>query len=166
MTGTISERFESKVDRSPGQGPDGDCHLWTACRHRQGYGKIAAGGRGGKVLKAHRVAWELAFGAIPDGLCVLHKCDSPPCCRVDHLFLGTQLENIADRDAKGRGNGPKGSDVSQAKLTEVEIPVIRRLLAQGVSQEEIGSRFGVLAGTISHINTGRTWTHVSAEGYA
>jgi len=167
MTGTLQERFEAKVDRLPGLGPDGSCHEWTAGRNRDGYGQINEG-RGQitegtpsrRLLTAHRVAWELVNGPIPDGLCVLHKCDNPPCCRVDHLFLGTQIENIADRDAKGRGNPAKGSDHWSAKLNEGDIPGIRSLLATGFTQEHIGRIYGVTHTTISRIKTGRRWGHV------
>jgi hypothetical protein len=77
------------------------CIEWTGTRMRQGYGKI---GIGTKVFLTHRIAWELANGPIPDGLLVCHACDNPPCCNVDHLFLGTVADNNADRDQKGRGH--------------------------------------------------------------
>jgi hypothetical protein len=155
MTGTLRERFEPKVDRTPGLGPNGDCHEWTACRGRDGYGQIKAGG---KMLGAHRVAWELVNGPIPEGMCVLHRCDNPPCCRVEHLFLGSQALNMADMNAKGRQ--PKGSDNGRAKLTEADIPEIRGLLAEGVVQREIGRRYGVASSQISNIKAGHRWNHV------
>lgn len=91
----LAERFWAKVDRSS----DG-CWEWTGGRFDEGYGTIRVAGRS---LKTHRVAWELVQGAIPEGLCVCHRCDNPPCCRPDHLFLGTREENNRDRDEKGRG---------------------------------------------------------------
>jgi HNH endonuclease len=74
------------------------CIEWTKFRLR-GYGLQKFRG---KTRLAHRVAWMLANGEIPDGLCVLHRCDNPPCVNVDHLFLGTHADNVADKMAKGR----------------------------------------------------------------
>jgi hypothetical protein len=113
------------------------------------------------MLLAHRVAWELVNGPIPDGLCVLHKCDTPLCVNVEHLFLGTNAENSADMEDKGRQ--AKGSANGFAKLTESDIPGIRRLLAAGVVQSEIGRRYGVGHWEISKIKTGKLWKHVQHE---
>ena len=75
------------------------CIEWTGSRNPKGYGQKKVGG---KTIFAHRWAWEQANGPIPDGLHVLHTCDNPPCVNVDHLFLGTNADNVKDRDAKGR----------------------------------------------------------------
>lgn len=80
------------------------CLEWTGKRHK-GYG-VTTFGRNSTVF-THRKVWMLTFGAIPAGLCVLHRCDNPPCCNPDHLFLGTALDNARDRTAKGRGGGEK-----------------------------------------------------------
>jgi hypothetical protein len=113
------------------------------------------------MLKAHRVAWELHyFWPIPEGLCVLHHCDTPRCVNIECLFLGTDADNAADREAKSRGNQAKGSANGTAKLTEGIISEIRRRLAEGESQEEIGRRFGVHQTKISNIKTGKAWSHV------
>lgn len=97
----MSERFWSKVDRSAGAGA---CWPWLGGRDKDGYGRFSHGRR---TARAHRFAYELAHGPIPSGpngrpLCVLHECDNPPCCNDSHLKLGTNAENVADRDAKGR----------------------------------------------------------------
>ena len=76
------------------------CVEFTGYRNEHGYGVIL--GENGKTALAHRAAWTIHHGAVPDGLCVCHKCDNPSCCNVEHLFLGTHLENMRDRDRKGR----------------------------------------------------------------
>lgn len=93
---TYAERFWQKVAKA-----DGDaCWIWTAAKFPKGYGKVAVE-KSRKVDGAHRVAWELTYGSIPIGLSVLHKCDNRPCCRPDHLFIGTQLDNMRDMANKG-----------------------------------------------------------------
>lgn len=86
------------------------CWLWNARKDASGYGRFMASGR---LLSTHRIAWVLVNGQIPHdgsyhGICVCHKCDVKSCCRFDHLFLGTQADNVADRESKKRGNQPKG----------------------------------------------------------
>jgi hypothetical protein len=86
----------------------GNCWEWTGTRNQKGYGQIASGGCKGM---AHRIAWTLANGPIPDGLCVLHRCDNPPCINPAHLWLGTVADNNLDKKIKGRGRG-KCSDMT------------------------------------------------------
>jgi hypothetical protein len=90
---------KSRLADSAIHGMGTPCLEWMACRDRDGYGQFRIAG---KQYKAHRAAWLLANGQVPEGLCVLHRCDNPGCVRLDHLFLGTSADNIADRDAKGR----------------------------------------------------------------
>lgn len=89
---TLAERLWARVER---RGP-GECWEWTAHRLPKGYGVFGPG------VVAHRVAWEVAHGPIPDGLHVLHTCDNPPCCNPGHLRLGTPQDNVDDMMRKGR----------------------------------------------------------------
>ena len=94
----LADRFRLYV----GPTTDRGCVLWIGTRNDDGYGVIGSGGMRGRMILAHRVAWELENGAITDDLKVLHKCDNPPCINVAHLFLGTVADNIHDMVAKGR----------------------------------------------------------------
>ena len=93
----IMERFWSKVLFSA----DG-CWLWSRSTTHGGYGQFGVGSGPQRMMKAHRMAWLLTFGEIPNDLRVLHHCDNPPCVRPDHLFLGTLSDNSQDMVAKGR----------------------------------------------------------------
>ena len=115
----LIERLESRLRQDSLTG----CLIWTGTVDRRGYGKIGAGGRGGKSLAAHRVAWEFANGPIPDGAWVLHRCDVPACCNPSHLFLGDSAANVADMVSKGR-HRPRG-------LKPVRIGERRRRIATG-----------------------------------
>ena len=99
MTATLEERLKAHLRITPS-----GCHEWTYTTDDKGYGRIWVDGR---MAPTHRVAWTLANGPIPTGLCVLHHCDNPPCCNAEKcLFLGTQADNMADMAAKGRwGSG-------------------------------------------------------------
>lgn len=138
---------------------EGDCRVWTGSRNRYGYGRITIRPRG--VLTAHRVAWEVARGAIPDGMVVRHKCDNRPCINIDHLELGTHAENQHDKRDRGRSAPAKGSQNNHAKLRETDIPIIREMSVRGVPRSEIARRFGVTPGNIALIVQGVTWTHVA-----
>ena len=154
---TLASRFWAKVDK---RGPN-DCWLWTAAVNEHGYGVMRPEGRrSGPTIKAHRVAVMLN-GRNPEGLCVLHRCDNPPCVNPAHLFLGTKADNAADRDAKGRGN--RGSVNGHARLTETQVADIRARAAAGVLQRVLAAEYGVSRPTISRIVTGKGWLHVPAE---
>lgn len=135
--------------------------MWTACRLPKGYGKV---GRvpGGESL-AHRISWILTNGPIPDGLCVLHRCDNPPCVRTDHLFLGTLADNIHDMDDKGRRvrKGLPGMAHHKAKLTDDTVRAMRmERQRNGTSYPALGRMFGVSTHAAWLATTGRGWSHV------
>lgn len=127
---------------------DDDCVLWTGRKDEKGYGRIGYKGR--KNQRAHRVAWQMHRGPIPEGVCVLHRCDTPSCVNVNHLFLGTQIDNIADRHAKGRTVAPP----SRRKFTREQVAAMREAYAAGVTQQEIADHFGVSRGNVSKIVNG------------
>ena len=173
MDERASKRFWEKVDRSAGSG----CWHWLAAQDRCGYGKFYIGtdGDGKDVMGyAHRVVWELVYGAIPEGAEVLHRCDNPLCVNPRHLFLGTQKDNVRDMIEKGRENfGPgrmeierhpeyraRGEHHPRAKLTEDAVREIRREVARGVRQCEVVKRFRVGHSTISDIVRRKTWRYL------
>ena len=75
------------------------CRIWLKATDFKGYGRVSYMGRS---VGAHRLAYEMVNGAIPDGMCVLHRCDTPSCVNVSHLFIGTIKDNNLDRARKGR----------------------------------------------------------------
>lgn len=99
----VEERFWEKVDKSPGQGPQGECWEWIASRREYGYGQFVVKVNGKSSSKvASRFAYELTFGPLPEDMRACHECDNPPCCRPDHIFAGTPADNMHDAQAKGR----------------------------------------------------------------
>ncbi len=104
----LAERFALQHVKA-----DGDaCWQWTGGCNSHGYGSIRDGARG--VMGAHKVAWELERGPVPDGLQVCHHCDNRRCVRVSHMFLGTIQDNMADRNAKGRQ--ARGWSIAQHRI--------------------------------------------------
>jgi hypothetical protein len=139
------------------------CWIWIRERDKDGYGEISVHGIKRQKLKAHRVSWEVFKGPIPLGLNVLHKCDNPPCINPDHLFLGTQKDNIQDMITKGRKvivPGLKGEANPTSKLKSEQVKKIKSMLAQGIVAGVIAKEFGVARSTISMINIGRLWRDI------
>jgi hypothetical protein len=150
----MADRFWPKVDR--GAGPDA-CWPWTAST-THGYGQIGVPGT--RPHKAHRVAWELTNGPIPDGLLVCHRCDNPPCCNPAHLFLGTNADNMRDMVAKGRaGSRTAAGDLNpKARLTPEQVQEIRAAIASGEKFSELARRMGVSWTAVGNIAKGKTWS--------
>src|ERR1700681_2777482 len=115
----VAKRFAAKCGTPDANG----CIPWMATHYPNGYGQIRLDGRGPQV-GAHRIAWQLRHGAIPDGLFVCHHCDNRGCVNVDHLFLGTHSENMLDMYAKGRLN-LAGENHNTAKLSNDDVRWIR-----------------------------------------
>jgi hypothetical protein len=141
------DRYERKVLRSAS-----GCWEWRGSITRMGYGAFALEG---KQFLAHRLAWEQAFGPIPDGLLVCHHCDNRRCVRPDHLFLGTHLANSRDCARKGRAGRCFGLTNGRAKLTADAVAEIRELARQGkLEQKEIAARYGTSQSHVSNIFRG------------
>lgn len=178
-TEEIAGRFWAKVHKSD------SCWLWQGTPCNSGYGEF---GFNGARWLTHRLAYTLAYGPIPAGLCVLHRCDANYplrdityrlCCRPDHLFLGTRADNAADRDAKGRcvWDHPvrgdqhyhrlrpetvrRGERHPVAKLDETAVREIRRLRSvEGLTYRQIAARFDVDLTNIACIVKRKTWAHI------
>lgn len=130
---------------------DTGCYEWTASKFWDGYGQFRWDAARPN-LKAHRAAWELAYGPIPDGHQVCHKCDNPGCVNVEHMFLGTHQDNVTDKVAKGRHRDRNGQ--LTANLTDEQIDQIYAL-GPTVPQGELARRFGVTQSRISMILNGK-----------
>lgn len=177
------DRFWSKVNKD---GPVcreelGPCWVWTAGLTPWGYGTCSP--KHGSPY-AHRAAWIMANGPIPDGLWVLHRCDAPACVRSEHLFLGDVADNNADKTRKGRqarkethgeyhargaSHGSethpekfKGEGNNKAKLTEAQVIEIRARTGEA-SNAALGREFGVKAAAVGRIRRGLTWRHLPAK---
>ena len=140
---TLFERLMSRVTKTP------TCWIWNGATLPKGYGTMH--GRR-QTLLTHRVAYELAFGPIPDGRMVLHRCDTPACVRPSHLFLGTAADNTLDMVLKNRHQ-------RSCKLTADDVRRIRELSHQGLLQREIAARFGIAQTTVSYAL--RHWKHIT-----
>ncbi len=146
-----ADRFWSNVIKTD------TCWIWKAGQDQDGYGTTRAAN---KKTRAHRLAWQLANGQPPPAdLLVLHRCDNPSCVRPDHLFLGTNRENMQDAAEKGRL--PRGERQHLAKLTEPEVRCVRdRYAAGGITQRRLAAEYGVNPTVISAIVCRKTWKHL------
>jgi hypothetical protein len=166
LIASFPTRFWEKFDRA------GECWLWTLSRSKLGYGKVAVPTtRGPHHTNIHRVAWELTYGPIPKGMKVLHHCDIRHCGNPDHLFLGTQKQNMEDMVEKGRSlagdRNPsithanrlvRGERHHQSKLTWAQVLEARRLHEQhGMGPTALGKVCGVSSSAMSSILRGATW---------
>jgi hypothetical protein len=151
----VETRFWNKVQKGTAEHSKTECWLWTGAVTSNGYGNFS---RDAKQQKAHRVAWELTNGRIPDGLYLCHHCDVKRCVRPDHLFLGTHTENM--QDAVSKNQNAFGVRHGRRKLTEAQVREIRETYQPWVrsrSLRALAKRFGVQVFTVSAIVNGQTW---------
>lgn len=128
------------------------CLIWQGAKFRFGYGTITTPGR--RKRRTHCVAWELANGPIPPGMCVCHKCDVPACINPDHLFLGTIADNNADKLRKGRNVAHPGERNGRARLTAAQV---REIIGDHRRQIDIAAEYGIKQAQVSRIKRGQTW---------
>jgi hypothetical protein len=145
------ENFWKKVNKTE------SCWIWTGAKNKKGYGSF--GVQANKTMSAHRFAWRWAYGEVPDNMQILHRCDNPSCVNPNHLFLGTNLDNVLDRENKGRGNQPRGSANGNARLNETIVIQILKL-GDVLTQVEIARRFHTTQGTVGKILRREVWRHV------
>lgn len=137
----------SKVDEQTG------CRVWTGGRQENGYGVTY--GDGYKTTTAHRLAYQEYKGPIPKGMLVCHTCDNRACINPEHLFLGSSLDNNLDAQAKGRH--PHGETHGGARLTAIDVEVIRK---SSLTQVELAKMYGVKQPHISRILLRQSWAHI------
>lgn len=153
------DRFMTKVDRR------GECWEWTASTNPQGYGQFWDRDR--RVMRlAHRVSWEIHHGPLADrdgrpgaaGVLVCHRCDNPSCVNPAHLFLGTQIENMADMVQKRRSpNNHRGRN-PKAKLTEEQVAELRASVTGRYGERSaLARQYGISTGHVSKILAGSVW---------
>lgn len=158
-------RFWSKVQLPSVIGGPDICWEWQAGSHTRGYGAFGAAGLN---LRAHRVSHSIVNGPIPDGLCVCHSCDNPPCCNPAHLWLGTMRDNTLDMAKKGRHGMVvrpelvwRGEKATNAVLNDNIVRELRRLYKTGkYTYKHLSIMFGVGRGTVYRAINYQGWAHV------
>lgn len=153
---TSAERFWACVDKSPGQGPKGECWTWTKSLDEDGYGRINVDN---KHVLAHRYAFFLEHGHYPEHY-ALHHCDYPTCVRASHLYDGTHAQNMADRQDRNRQWHPSGEKHGASKLTEGKVLDIRARAARGEAKAAIASRYKISRALVTMICQRQRWKHI------
>lgn len=163
---SLADRLERYTVRDGGlvAGLDSPCWRWTGAKHEFGYGLLNSGGPKARVLRAHRLRYEMHVGAIPDGMLVLHRCDNPECSNPEHLFLGTNADNMRDMGDKARSKFHKarfrGIEHGMAKLTDDVVRSIRADRAQGCTYDALAARYSISRSLACQVALRRIWKHV------
>jgi len=149
-TSKARARFWAKVNKTA------HCWNWLGYKDPDGYGVMRALG---KRYRAHRRAWLMAYGSLPEDLCVLHRCDNRACVRPSHMFLGTHADNVCDCQQKGRLR--RGENHPRAKLTTKQVKAMRREHeAERHSVTALALRYDTSIANASDIIRRNTWRHV------
>jgi HNH endonuclease len=144
-TATLAERLEHHGWEVTESG----CWEWQGSRTPKGYGILNVGH--GERDGAHRVSFTVHNGAIPAGAVICHRCDNPPCINPAHLFPGSQTENLADMQGKGRERYRSGQHHGMAKLSDADVTAIRLAHSRGSTYGELAAIYGVTASNIGRI---------------
>lgn len=153
---TLADRFDEILVEG-----DNGCLNWPASRNLGGYGRLWVDN---KEMRTHRYAYERANGPIPEGLFVLHRCDNPSCCNIDHLFLGTNADNMNDMYQKGRGHDSwlAGESRSNSKLTDRIVQECKILhYFTGVEQGALADHYGISNQVLNLAIRGKRWSHLA-----
>ena len=151
---STEDRFMERVRKTDG------CWLWLGSKDQDGYPMFQASIRDMKFRKGHRVSYALFRGPVTEGMMVCHTCDNPSCVNPDHLFLGTGLDNMQDKIAKGRSRVPIGEKSPHAKITEEQAQAI---LADPRPYTVIAEHYGIAAATVGSIKQRQSWRHLQGE---
>lgn len=146
---TLQERFDICYIPEPNSG----CWIWFGGEAYYGYGTITFDG---KRCLAHRLSWEMHNGAIPEGMFVCHKCDNPACVNPNHLFLGSQVENMLDMKLKGRWD-LKYKNTPRRRFSPLTKYDVKKIFYDKRSSTIIGEEYGVSGQTINRIRRGVSW---------
>lgn len=133
------------------------CDLWGKGQTGSGYGAAYING---KQILAHRLSYKLSTGIDPKGFVVCHRCDNKLCINPDHLFLGTQKDNIRDMFNKKRQHDRRGCNGNHSKLEDKDVYEIKDLIKFGYTYNHIGEMYNVSLGAIADIGCGRAWAHI------
>jgi hypothetical protein len=144
----LSEKIERNITRIPESG----CWIWMSTIEKSGYGRVCSGK---KPFYAHRVSYEQKHGPIPNGMMALHHCDVKCCVNPDHIFVGTQQDNMTDKVRKNRQ--AKGINHGNAKLTEDQV---REIKSSSETSIKLSAKFNYSASMIRAIKNGYIWKHL------
>ena len=152
----LAMRIINGLDSAPEVG----CWEWKRSKNIYGYGTLKVNG---KTVTAHKTAYELFVGEVPDGLLVLHSCDNPSCINPAHLHVGTQSDNMKECYERGRSSikpvSLKGEKNGSAKLTSADVNEIRKMLSCGKKQQQIAEVFKISQSQVSNIARERRWAY-------
>ena len=153
-SGVKGRSLEQRITDSYIPEPNSGCWIWVAGINACGYGTI---GVNYKSQLAHRVSYQVFRGSFPKNKKILHRCDMPCCVNPDHLFVGTQADNVRDMESKKRAYHPRGENNGLAKITEADVRMIR---ADPRGERSIARSMGLTRAIVRGVKIGRTWGHV------